>query len=192
MPDKKYTLDFGGKEYAFAGGKGAYDAGETVALYYVMVGTDTDYYFYIDDEEIHPKYEEGKGYALRFVMPARDVRVSVEEKNTMRCAPAMKKEAVLTFDSFDGGGPEFTVVIADGAVAAYRQTRQYANPDHEEMCGSGYRVFISFTGLKAGNTTVTVKARSPIADNYDAVYDLSVSESLAVTVTERERTEMSF
>ena len=54
------------------------------------------------------------------------------------------------------------------------------------MCGSGYEVNISFIGLKPGKTTATVECRSTIADNYDAVYDITVDDDLSITVAERE------
>lgn len=101
-----------------------------------------------------------------------------------------KKEALLSFDSFDGGGPSYSVSIGDSSVATYNITRHYRNPNHENMCGSGYDVIIAFSGIEPGKTEVKIECRSPIADNYDAVYELEVDENLSVTVTEREHTNI--
>ncbi|MBO7519563.1 MAG: hypothetical protein J6T73_02190 [Clostridia bacterium] len=101
-----------------------------------------------------------------------------------------KKEATLSFDSFDGGGPSYDVKIEDESIAAYKQAHYYLNPDHDRMCGSGYEVNISFTGLKPGKTTAVIECRSSIADSFDTIYDITVDVDLAVTVTERERKDL--
>ena len=89
-------------------------------------------------------------------------------------APPEKQTASVSFDSFDGGGPEFSVRIDDPGIAACESRRQYAKDDHEQMTGAGYQVIFTFTGLSAGETTATISARSPIADNFDAVYSIRV------------------
>ncbi|MBR6903204.1 MAG: hypothetical protein IKN39_04875 [Clostridia bacterium] len=99
----------------------------------------------------------------------------------------IKTEAVLSFSSFDGGGPSYNVKIEDESVAAYNQMHYYLNPDHNEMCGSGYEVNISFVSLKPGKTRAIIECRSSIADNYDAIYDITVDENMGITVTKRER-----
>ena len=88
--------------------------------------------------------------------------------------PREKQTASVSFDSFDGGGPEFSVRIDDPEIAACESRRQYAKDDHEQMTGAGYQVIFTFTGLSAGETTATISARSPIADNFDAVYAIRV------------------
>ena len=98
-----------------------------------------------------------------------------------------KSKAVLYFDSFDGGGPSYDVKIEDKSIVAYSQEHYYFNPDHDNMCGCGYEVKISFAGLKPGKTKATIECRSNIADNYDAIYDVEVDGGLTVTLTERER-----
>lgn len=90
--------------------------------------------------------------------------------------------AVLNFDSFDGGGPEYTAEIADPDVLACEYDIFYPKADHDRMPGSGYTVTFTFRGLKSGETDVTVSARSPIAENYDAIYRAAVDEGLNVTL----------
>ena len=98
--------------------------------------------------------------------------------------------ARLSFDSFDGGGPEYEAIIENTAVLSCVQTREYYNPDHNEMCGSGYAVHLDFTGLQAGQTVVKIECRSPIADNYDELYDAEVNAALEVSLKLRERIEL--
>ena len=105
----------------------------------------------------------------------------------MITAKDIKKEEAITFSSFDGGGPSYDVKIEDESITTYSQEHYYFNPDHDMMCGSGYEVRISFTGLKPGKTTATIECRSSIADNYDAIYDITVDNDLGISVTERER-----
>ncbi|MBO4432953.1 MAG: hypothetical protein J5852_05410 [Clostridia bacterium] len=94
----------------------------------------------------------------------------------------IEKTAVLSFDSFDGGGPSYDVEIENESVAVCKQTHYYLNPDHDQMCGSGYEVNISFTGLKPGKTKAIVRCRSSIADNFDAVYDITVDDDLKINL----------
>ncbi len=187
---KKYKVDYNGDKQWFIGAKEAYKAGEKVTLYFDMIATDTNYYFYIDGEEINPRYESGKGYKILFTMPEHDVSVRVEAVNSMIYIPEEKKETVLTFKSFDGGGPSYSVKIEDKSIADYKQTKWYSNPNHENMCGCSFEVNISFIGLMPGETTATIECRSPIADNYDVIYDIAVDADMRVTVTEKERKEL--
>ena len=93
-----------------------------------------------------------------------------------------QRDAVLTFDSFDGGGPEYTLTVGDPAIVSFTSERRYRDADHDEIDGAGYSIVFTLTGLQAGETTATVSARSPIAENYDAVYRVCVDEALRVSV----------
>ena len=90
--------------------------------------------------------------------------------------------ASISFESFDGGGPEFNVVIADESIVSYDSKSKYRDPDHEKMHGSGYDVIITFTGIKLGETTVIIEERSPIADNLDHKYRVAVDDELNVQI----------
>lgn len=97
---------------------------------------------------------------------------------------ACRKEdprTTLSFSSFEGGGPEFGISIADETVVSCEQTRKYHEKNHERLRGAGYDVVFSFTGLKPGVTTAFITARSPIADNWDEQYVITVDEDLRVT-----------
>lgn len=100
------------------------------------------------------------------------------------------KNAVLSYSSFDGGGPAYKVKVEDESVAQCVISTRYHNKEHENMCGSGYDVYITFTGLKAGKTTAKIECRSPIAENYDVTYDIEVGDDFTVTLTERELNEL--
>lgn len=95
---------------------------------------------------------------------------------------AGEKTASLSFESFDGGGPEFNVVIADESIVSYASKAKYRHPDHEKMHGSDYDEIITFTGIKPGETTVIIEERSPIADNLDHKYRLTVDDELNVQI----------
>ena len=83
----KYSLIFDG--YGFKSDKKAYSEGETVTFYYDMIATDTDYSFFADSEDVKLKQEfDGKhGYVFTFTMPAHDVTISMESRNTMTMDP---------------------------------------------------------------------------------------------------------
>ena len=181
----KYRVDYGGDKDSFKGAKDSYSAGSKVTLYYDMIATDTDYSFYIDGERINPDYSESKGYIIRFTMPAHDIKVEVKSVNSMIYIPDGNegRDYTLTYDSFEGGGPEFSVKIDDESVITYDESIVYDRESGEDEDGRSFKVNFMFTGLKPGSAEVTVSVRSPIGDNYDEIYDAEVDEELNVTMT---------
>lgn len=99
--------------------------------------------------------------------------------------------AELSFSSFDGGGLEYTVEIEDASIVACTERRDYGNRNELEE-GSPYRAIFTFTGLKAGSTTVKVYGRSPIIENKDAVYTAIVDEALNVTLKSQRKISTFF
>ncbi len=89
--------------------------------------------------------------------------------------------AVLSFDSFDGGGPEYTAELSDPTVVSFTQRTAYASADHGEMDGAGFSVIFTFTGLKPGETQAEITSRSPITEGEIYIYSLTVDERLNVT-----------
>ena len=98
-------------------------------------------------------------------------------------------KAILSFDSFDGGGPEFNVILDDESIVSYESKKEYTNADHEDLDGAGYTVTFSFTGKVKGETEMTIEERSPIGDNFDHKYKVSVAEDLSVTIDEIEESD---
>ena len=93
--------------------------------------------------------------------------------------------ASLCYSSFDGGGPEYRAVVEDPSVLACACRTEYFS--EEPMPGAGYAVTFTFSGLRPGETRVTVSARSPIAENFDEVYVAAVDEDLRVTLVKESR-----
>lgn len=188
---RKYKVDYNGQKNFLKGAKDFYKSGEEVRVCYNLIATDTNYSFFVDGKPFSPDFSPQEGYIIKFTMPEHDVSIAIESKNSMISAEDIKKEEVLTFNSFDGGGPSYDVKIEDESIVEYNQEHYYFNPNHDMMCGSGYEVNISFNGLKSGKTTAYIECRSSIADNYDAIYDITVDGDLKVTITERERKNLS-
>ena len=90
-------------------------------------------------------------------------------------------KAVLSFHSFDGGGPEYKIVL-DTDIVSYTRSEEYADVNHEELDGAGFTVTFTFTGLKPGEATMTIEERSPIGENVDRVYSIKVDQDLNVSV----------
>ena len=101
----------------------------------------------------------------------------VTENAPEESKPPVKNTASVSFESFDGGGPEYSVRIDDPEISSYESKRHYYKDDHDQMTGAGYEVVFTFIGLKTGETKATISARSPIADNFDAVYSIKVDEA---------------
>ena len=89
------------------------------------------------------------------------------------------------FHSFDGGGPGFSVVIADPEIVSYRLSSDRKADPYSTETGSSYNVICTLTGLRPGKTNVTVQERSPIADNRDHIYTVTVGGDMSMTVDGR-------
>lgn len=92
------------------------------------------------------------------------------------------EKARISFESFDGGGPDFNVLVSDEGIVSYETEVKYYSSDHGEMTGSGFDKIITFIGMKPGETTVVVEERSPIADNLDHKYRVTVDDELNVEI----------
>lgn len=89
--------------------------------------------------------------------------------------------AVLSLHSFDGGGPEYSIVL-DSDIVSWESAREYYDDNHDELDGAACQVVFTFTGIKPGEATMTVEERSPIAGNLDHVYAVKVDDDLNVAV----------
>ena len=96
------------------------------------------------------------------------------------CGAAAEAGAVeMTFSSFEGGGPEYWLEIEDPESATFACRREYDTPDGAELPGAAYRIIYTFTGLKPGETRLTVSQSSPLLEGFDATYKLSILSSMA-------------
>jgi len=93
-----------------------------------------------------------------------------------------QETASLQFSSFAGGGYEYTVEVEDPSVVEYAVRYDYGG-QKEIIDGASSDVEITFSGLKPGETTVTIYGRSPILENDDSIYSVRVDEALAVSLT---------
>lgn len=101
------------------------------------------------------------------------------------------KKAILSFDSFDGGGPSFSATADDPSILSWTQKSKYHDPNHEKMNGAGFTVTFTFTGTQPGSTTLLIEERSPIAGNYDHIYAVTVAEDLSVSLVWTETRDLS-
>ena len=170
---------------AFSGLKQSYRAGERVEAYFRWIATDTDYTFYLDDTVINPDYEEEKGFVLRFDMPAHDVALRVEGRNTMEYPSEIDTgEATLRFDSFEGGGYEYQAETDDPSVVALDTHREYAGGDPGLYTdGAGYTWVLTVCGRVPGTARVTVTGESGLMEPVKHVYLAEVDDALNVTLT---------
>lgn len=87
----QYQLKLNG--YGLETSKTAYAEGEKVTVTFPAeyIGTDTDYSFNADSEDVKLSrdYSSRKGYVVKFTMPAHDVTISVSAHNSMEFNPAM-------------------------------------------------------------------------------------------------------
>lgn len=114
-------------EGLFENVKNGYREGEQVKIYFPYVATDTDYTFYLDGERINDyEYSDLKGFVFTFTMPARDVTLDFDSKNSM----------VNTVQTFD----EITTLVtytrsigtADGKYT-YKVILESTEEDYEHL-----------------------------------------------------------
>lgn len=79
---QKYRLELDG--YGLSSKKTAYAEGSLVKVTYDIIATDTDYSFYLDcdDTDLDVGFDNG-AYVMKFKMPAHDVKLTVNSKNSM-------------------------------------------------------------------------------------------------------------
>lgn len=80
---EEYKLELDG--FGFESKKNSYAVGEKVTVYFDLIATDTDYYFYTEpyDVKLDRDYDDKHGYVFTFDMPAHDVKISVNSRNSM-------------------------------------------------------------------------------------------------------------
>ena len=94
---QKYRLNYDG--YGFESRRTSYAAGEKVTVYYGMIATDTDYHFYIDEDvDMKQSYDNDHGYVFTFTMPAHDVTIHEESRNSMIYIPEPEETEPLPED----------------------------------------------------------------------------------------------
>ena len=67
--------------------KATYPAGASVVIYYDRIATDTNYAFLLDGEPLNCDFDESKGFVISFFMPAHEVKLECEMKNSMMYNP---------------------------------------------------------------------------------------------------------
>jgi hypothetical protein len=83
VQETRYKVDYGGQKNDYIGAKDSYRPGEKVVLFYTIIASDTDYKFYLDDEELKFVYDANKGFKISFTMPDHDVKLELVTSNSM-------------------------------------------------------------------------------------------------------------
>ena len=78
------------------------------------------------------------------------------------CFDEKIKPTVLSFHSFDGGGPVFDLKMEVSDIFTWCSKRNYYKEDHENLCGAGYDVVYTFYPLRVGVGVATITGFSPI------------------------------
>ncbi|MBR4911059.1 MAG: hypothetical protein IKZ47_07065 [Clostridia bacterium] len=133
-------------------------------------------------------FDDGRKYTLcRGDLPDGDRLFSDIGRYFTAYSEKEIKPFTLTFDSFDGGGAEyFPEVVTPGLITWYRNT-VYFNPDHDQMCGSGYEIRFSFFPLRPGNAKVVIRANSPLYPEPDRLLTADIGEELDMTCSVNEK-----
>ncbi len=110
--------------------------------------------------------------------------VTTDPAETSGKDPIDGSRAELRFDSFDGGGFEYTVTIEDTGIASYDAYADYGDQNHEEIDGASYDYVVTVYAVAPGSTTMEVVGSSPIMEEERYYYQIDVGDDLQITVTE--------
>lgn len=90
----KHSLDYCGQKDRYKRARDKYRAGANVKLYYYVIGTDTDYAFYLNKERLNVLYSRLHGYVVKFKMPDADSRLICSATNSMYRAERKDDEGI--------------------------------------------------------------------------------------------------
>ncbi|MBR4799355.1 MAG: hypothetical protein IK047_03740, partial [Clostridia bacterium] len=99
------------------------------------------------------------------------------------------KECGCSFDSFDGGGPEYSAVSDGSGVFTWSAVKDYKSKKHEPIDGAAYGFDFTFWPLRPGEGTCVITGSSPIVPGTKRTVTITVNESLASECTVGEETE---
>ena len=135
--EKKYRLSFD-DEFGFRSEKSSYAAGEQVRVVYDLIASDTDYSFRIEPEEVelHREYDGTQGYVFTFTMPAQDVFMSVESRNSMEWDPEVVEPG------FTGFGP--VSVSPESCITGENQVFDYYEAVVATVGGDGHDEYVLY------------------------------------------------
>lgn len=88
--------------------------------------------------------------------------------------------AVLTFSSFDGGGPEYSFKTETKGIFTWYCSVRYNKENHEELCGAGYDIFYELYPLRKGSATARITSSSPICPEESFRLYVDVDENLDI------------
>ena len=86
----------------------------------------------------------------------------------------------LRFDSFDGGGPVYSVSLFPKGIVTWSSKRFYARENHEELCGAGYEVLFTLHPLRTGVTEAVVTSEA-FYGKEESRYRITVDQEFRVT-----------
>ena len=69
---------------------------------------------------------------------------------------------LLSFHSFEGGGPEFRLMMEKKGIFTWYSRKHYFQENHENLCGAGFNVEFSLYPLRMGEATAKILGDSPI------------------------------
>lgn len=72
------------------------------------------------------------------------------------------KPFTLSFNSFEGGGPEYSFENEKSGIFTWYCEKRYYSDDHEQLCGAGFDIIYYIYPLRAGEATALIKGESPI------------------------------
>ena len=99
---KKYRLDLDNS--GLKSRRKSYAAGAEVTVYFDRIATDTDYYFTCDSDDVilTRSFDDRHGFVLTFTMPAHDVKLYVDHRNSMEPEYRQKPEETVEEEPSSG------------------------------------------------------------------------------------------
>lgn len=96
------------------------------------------------------------------------------------CINGVPKPAVLSFHSFEGGGPEYSFKTEIKGIFTWYSRCVYNKPGHEQLCGAGYDIIYELYPLRKGRATAVITSGSPIVPESSQRITVIVDENLKI------------
>ncbi len=91
------------------------------------------------------------------------------------------KPLVLTYPSFDGGGPSYTMTIHQPGIFTWFCRKVYHSPDHDQVCGAGFDYVYKLYPVRCGTASAVIRGASPICPEEKVSLKVCVDENLTLT-----------
>ncbi len=99
------------------------------------------------------------------------------------CFSEKLKSFSLSYHSFDGGGPQYSIETHMKGIFTWYYNNIYQDSNHENLCGAGYDWVCDFYPLRPGEDEAVITGDSPICPTPKQIVHIKVDDNLNISYT---------